>query len=1106
MPQHVKDFSPQNSLTQEISKKEDSDEDLYFDEELDSYLNQLEAIPIELLEENGGGSSEGSKGDKNAFIEGPQAASRNASDCAECPGTAEDTEPTSSISSFTTKTDINGLRKKGQEEESKLAVATINSRMGSESEHLSIEVCGQMISRSRQKTAGADTLKNVYGKCKEDCSDKESFSTSQDANRLTSSEKSPARAVIIPYVERVSKSKTDLPRTKRRRKRKERDYNRNSLSGSRTKNSVSTEKITEDSISSTQEQGRMKTDIFYCMETACRLEAVSSVPQKKYCDGSNDDKNLISFDSIKTETNIVRFRRDSSSSLSSFSSRETVILPFEDPRLCHRKGELRCTSPGRLKTCVLVHSSSSENLSQSADAICVMSEREPSPFPLSKATSDIASCQIVSDVIETNNDIALSKADHFKTSSDCTKISSETCESDPILTQKGSLTQINSEHIDFQRQSSSPSLSPTTESQLKSDSFNGECEGFQAQVIAGRRGPRTPSPCTPTLVTVSDLSTIRGKSLTPSPPRYSRSASVHGMFHKPKISPVLVSTEQQTDKLETPKDWRSDCAAKVEVESTKPRDKVHGSDLVQGTKLYALKDNKATSISPERNTVDSKSLSPGSSCSVSSPVKKKSRSRTVDCKSTSSVSSSSSSSPVKKRSRSRTVDCKSTSPTSSSSSSSPVKKGSRSRTMECKSTSPVSISSLSSPVKKGSRSRTVDCKSMSPISISSLSSPVNKRSRSRTVDCKSTSPVSSKSSSSPVKKGSRSRTVDYKSTSPTSSCSSSSLVKKGSRSGTVDYKSTSPTSSCSSSSPVKKGSRSRTVDYKSTSPTSSCSSSSLVKKGSRSGTVDYISMSSVSSGSLSSPVKKGSRPRTVDYKSTSPVSSCSSYSPVRKRSRSRRQRSSRSQSRCPYRYWRRSRSMSPSRRKWKSRRSHSRSVSPPRLRSRLRTPRRRRARSRSPVITRYCISRSRIIKSRSPSRGLWSPRRGSRSPRRGSRSPRRGSQSPRRYSRSPRRGSRSPRRGSRSPRRYSRSPRRVPQKRRRKPSSLSLSTESAAEKRMWLKEKTETALSTIVAALNGTQTTATAVSATNRHNASAASTVRAMPSGALPTMQQTQVQ
>jgi hypothetical protein len=935
MSQHVKDFSLQNSLTQEISKKENFDEDLYFDEELNSYLNLLEAIPIELLEENGGGSSEGSKGDKNAFIEGPEAASRNASDCAECPGTAEDTELTSSISSFTAKTDINGLQKKGQEEESKLAVATINSRMGSESEHLSIEVCEQMISRSRQKTAGADTLKNVYGKCKEDCSDEESFSTSQDANRLTSSEKSPARAVIIPYVERVSKSKTDLPRTKRRRKRRERHYNRNSLSDSRTKNSVSTEKITEYSISSTQEQGRMKTDIFYCMETACRVEADSSVPQKKYCDDSDDDddKNLISFDSIKTETNIVRFRRDSSSSLSSFSSQETVILPFEDPRLCHRKEELRCTSPGRLKTCVLVHSSSSENLSQSADAICVMSEREPSPFPLSKAMSDIASCQIVSDVIETNNDIALSKADHFKTSSDCTKISSETCESDPILTQKGSLTQINSEHIDFQRQSSSFSLSPTTESQLKSDSFNGECEGFQAQVVAGRRGPRTPSPCTPTLVTVSDLSTFRGKSLTPSPPRYSRSASVHGMFHKPKISPVSVSTEQQTDELETPKDWRSDCAAKVEVESTKPRDKVHGSDLVQGTKLYSLKDNKATYISPERNTVDSKSLSPGSSCSVSSPVKKKSRSRTVDCK--------------------------------------------------------------------------------------------------------STSPVSSSSSSSPVKKGSRSRAVDYKSTSPVSSCSLSS-----------------------------------------------------VKKGSRSRTVDCTSMSPVSSSSLSSPVKKGSRPRTVDYKSTSPVSSCSSYSPVRKRSRSRRQRSSRSQSRSPYRYWRRSRSMSPWRRKWKSRKSHSRS--PPRLRSRSRTPRRRRARSRSPVISRYCISRSRIIKSRSPSRGSQSPRRYSRSPRRGSRSPRRYSRSPRRYSR--------------SPRRYSRSPRRVPQKRRRKPSSLSLSTESAAEKRMWLKEKTETALSTIVAALNGTQTTATAVSVTNRHNASAASTVRAMPSGALPTMQQTQVQ
>jgi len=70
---------------------------------------------------------------------------------------------------------------------------------------------------------------------------------------------------------------------------------------------------------------------------------------------------------------------------------------------------------------------------------------------------------------------------------------------------------------------------------------------------------------------------------------------------------------------------------------------------------------------------------------------------------------------------------------------------------------------------------------------------------------------------------------------------------------------------------------------------------------------------------------------------------------------------------------------------------------------------------------------------------------------------------------------------------------------------MSLSPPSAAE-RIRLKEKTETALSSIVAALNGTQTTATAVSVIQRQTASAASTVSSVPAGASPAVELTKVQ
>ena len=1040
MAQIVKDFDCQKGINREISEKKDPDEDLYFDEELDSYLNQLEAIPIELFEENCGDSSDGSEEHKNTITKRTQAASRNA---LECPSTTEEANSLASTSSFTAKTDFNVLQKERQEEDSKLSVASINSQMGSDlEEDSSIAVCGQMISRSRQKTVRADAAKNTYGKCKEEFSEEESFSVFENPKRIAGSEVSPARTRITNYVKGISKLETDPERTKKGEKRKERVCSKNCLSDGRTKNSVNAEKIMGELVFSTREQGGVETDIISCMEATCRCEIEPPVPQTIYCDGSNveDDKDLISLDIIRTEHNLLRSRRDSSSSLSSsFSGRETVVLPLEDPRLPHLKEEKWCPSPNKLKTCAFEHSSSSKSVSQSVDTIGVISEREPSPFPISKAVSDIASCETVPSVIETKNDLALPKADHFKTTSDCIKISSKTCESDPILTQKrkkdGLLEKKQANVIDLERRSS-PSLSPVTGSCLNSDSSKGECEVLQTKVIARKQGPRTPSPHTPPRVTASDLSTLGDKSLTPAPPKYSGSASAHGMLHKSKISPILVSMEQQTDELRAPADSRSDCSSKAEVTSNKLKDNLHGSCVVQGTRFSTPNDRKSTSISPERGTVDCKSVSPVSSCSSHTPVRKRSRSRTVDCKSVSPVSSCSSRTPVRKRSRSKTVDCKSLSPVSSCSSPTPVKKRST------------------------HRSRTVDCKSLSPVSSCSSPTPVKKRStcRSRTVDCKSLSPVSS----------------------------------------------------CSAHTPAQKRSRSRTVDRK----------------------------------------------------STSPVSSCSSCMPVRKRSRSRRQRRSwKSQSVSPFKYRRHSRSMSPLRRNWENQRSNSKSVSPPRWKSKSRSPWRRRAGSKSRVISRFCRSRSRGRKSRSPRRGSRSrrdfrSRRGSPSPRRGSRYPRRGSQSrrdsqakrsprsprrysrsprrvsqgsqsrrdsqskrsprsPRRYSRSPRRvsrgsqsrrSSRSPRRYSRSPRRYSRSPRRVSRKRIKRSSSLSLSPPSVAERRMRLKEKTETALCSIVAALNGTQTTTAAVSVTRRQTAPAANTVSSVPSGALPVVQVTQVQ
>ena len=609
MPQLAKDFDCQKGRNNETSEKEDCDEDLYFDEELDSYLNQLEAIPIELFEENCEDSSDdGSEEHKDPITKRTQAASRNTP---ECPSTAEEAESAASASSFTAKTVFNVVQKKVQEEDSKLSVAAINRHMGSDlQEDLSVAVRGQMISRSGQKTVRADAAKNTYWKCKEESSEEESFSVFENPNRITGSEDSPARTGITTYVTGVSKLEADSQRTMVGRKKKERDCSKNSLSDSRTKNSVSAEKIMEESVSSTREQGGLETDIISCVEAACGLEIESQVPQTIYCDGSNveDDKNLTSLDIISTEHNLLRCRRDSSSSLSSsFSGRETVILPLDDPRLPRPKDEQWCPSPNKLKTCVLVHGSSSESMSQSLDAIGVISEREPSPFPISKTVSHNASCQIVSGVTETKNDLALPKADCLKTTSDCI-ISSDTCESD------------------LERRSS-PSHSPITHSQSNSNSCKGEWEVLLSKVIATKQGPRTPLPHTPTRVTASDLSTLGDISFTPPPPRYSATASARGMLHKSKISPISVSTIQQTEELVAPTDSRSYCSAKAEVESSKLKDNLRGSCVVQGTKFSTPNDSKSTSFSREHRTVNCKSMSPVSSSSSHSPVRNRSRSR-----------------------------------------------------------------------------------------------------------------------------------------------------------------------------------------------------------------------------------------------------------------------------------------------------------------------------------------------------------------------------------------------------------------------------------------------------------------------------------------------
>jgi hypothetical protein len=641
MPQYVKrDLSCQNDLKQDIPEESDDSADFDLDEEIDSYLNQLEAIPIELSEENCGDSSDGAKGLHNVLTETSKAASRNTPEYpASVPlVTTENTESAASIRSFIAKTVFNVLQQKRQEEEEKLSVATVNNRhivSGSNSEEdLSSAIRRQVISKTTQKTARADKVINKYQNNKEGMSKEESLSAFLSPNRNVSLEKSPGKTVITTNVKRAKKSKINSQKknkkSKRRRERKRRNYSNKSTSDS------STDIVTmQDSSPSTPELDGMMTDIAPFLGTSLRSEMESSVALKRECSDSKEgDRNVVSLDIIKTESNFLKSRKDScSSSSSSLSGRETVVLPLRDPRLPHLKQDLQLAA---LKTSDLSHVSSSESLHLSTDAFCMVSKREPSPFPISKPVSG--------DEIEGKDYPPLLKFDCSKSPSGCREISSEIgtgdSESDSLLTleqnrQKRHLRKSKSKDEDShtvyhhpRRQSHSSSLSPSRRSRLKSSYYRNEHEVLQSKVKVRRRScSRTPPPYFLHSVVSSELSMCRRKSLTPSPPRYSSSKSLFGRPHESKISPHSDTTGQQTEELRTLADSRSDSPVKAETELSNPEVQVPGSDPVQSSKHSSPTGSKSTSVSPKRSIVDYRSLSPVSSLASDPRARTRSGSR-----------------------------------------------------------------------------------------------------------------------------------------------------------------------------------------------------------------------------------------------------------------------------------------------------------------------------------------------------------------------------------------------------------------------------------------------------------------------------------------------
>jgi hypothetical protein len=644
MPQHV---ICQSDPKQGISGDYDFAKDFDLDEEIDSYLNQLEAIPIELFEESHGDSSDQTKRVQNVLPETLQAAARNTSKYLGSPPKSENTESTASISSIIAKAVFSVLQKKRQEEESKLSVARVNSKQtasGSNSEaELSSVICRQSMSKAKEMVPRVAKVKHSYLNSKKKTLGEKLLSAFVSPNRSGSQEESPETTVPTAYMKRDSKSKSNswrYEKSKSRRKRKKRIYSKN-MSDIST-NIINTGEIMQQSRSTTQTQDGIKTD------SLSYIKAASSVPLEKYCDSSNDrddDQNIVPQNIIKTENNLIKFRRDftiSPSSLSpssSLSGKETVVLPLRDPRLPHLKQESQLASLNKWAANVMAHVSS-ESFFQSTDPFCMNSKREPSPFPISKSLTEIPACdQIVSDC---------SKAYAG------TNVASN--ESGSLLTPKESEQKLLKKSVSkdkdlstlcyYERKlSNSHSRSLSTRPPFKFGYYNSESKNLQSEVQVRRKlWDKTPSPSTIRSVIVSK-SPLRKQKL-PSPPRYLRSKCRSRLLQESKIPPRSVSTGQRAEAQGTPASSRSYTSSKTEIESSKPKNNILESDFIHEHK-YSAPLHRA---SLKWRIIDYKSLSPVTSHNAYSPPRKRLRSKRWSkfCKSRSR-------SPCRFRRRSRSV-------------------------------------------------------------------------------------------------------------------------------------------------------------------------------------------------------------------------------------------------------------------------------------------------------------------------------------------------------------------------------------------------------------------------------------------------------------------
>jgi hypothetical protein len=650
MPQHV---ICQSDPKQDISGNYEFANDFDLDEEIDSYLNQLEAIPIELCEEGHGDSSDVTKGVKNVLTETPKAVARNTPKHLKSPTKSENTESTGCFSSIIAKTIFSVLQKKRQEEESKLSVARVNSRQtasGSNSEDkLSTVICRQLMSKTKEMVDRVAKVKHSYDNSKKKTPREKSLSAIVSPNRSGSQEKSPEITVLTTYMKRNSISKSNLWSYKKRKSRREREkrvYNKNMSDISTS--IVNTGEIMQQSISTTQTQDGIKTDIIPC------IEAASSVPLEKYCDSSNDhddDQNVVPQINIKTENNLIEFKGDftlspsSLSSASSLSGRETVILPLRDPRLPHLNQESQLASLKKWAADVMAHVSS-ESFCQSIDPFCMISKREPSPFPISKPLSEIPTCgQIVSDCskIYEGKNVATNESDSLLTSK----------ENEQKLLKKSKSKDKDLSTLCYyeRKRSHSRSQFPSIRLPFKLGYHKSKSKNLQPVIDVRRKlCDKTPSPSTMRTVIVSKFPLRKQKLLTPSPPRYSRSEYRSRLLHESKIPPRSFSTGQHTEERRTPASSRSDTSAKTEIESSKPKNNIPESRLIHDSKYSAPIHHASTSISHKRRIIDYKSLSPVCSHNSYSPPRKRPRSKRQ-----SKFYKSRSRSPYRFRRRSRSV-------------------------------------------------------------------------------------------------------------------------------------------------------------------------------------------------------------------------------------------------------------------------------------------------------------------------------------------------------------------------------------------------------------------------------------------------------------------